>query len=291
MTVPARWLVVRARARDGVPDEGLVADALLSLGGRAVQYDEGWWVTHLAAGDVDTDDPRSWRDRVAAFLPPGGVDVEVGWQEHGDWAELWKRGLQPRRITPRLIVTPSWCDPEAGTADLVITVDPGLAFGNAEHGTTRGCLRLLDAVVRPGDRILDVGAGSGVLSIAAALLGAGHVAALEADALAIPTARDNVAANGVGDRVEVHHAEVGPDDVADRGLHDGVVANIQRGILERLLPGIRAAVRPGGWMILSGVPCDEWAIMSAGALDLGFEAATVDRDGEWCSGLFNRPSG
>lgn len=290
MNAPARWLVVRARARPGVPDDGLIADALLSLGGRAVQFEDGWCVTHFAEADVDVDDAGTWTERVGGYLPPGGAEVEVGWQEHGDWAELWKRGLEPRRITPRLIVTPSWCDPRPNPDDLVITLDPGMAFGNAEHGTTRGCLRLLDQSVQPGDRILDVGAGSAVLSIAAALFGATRVTAIEADPLAIPAALENVTDNGVSERVEVIQAEVGPEDLAARGLHDGVVANIQRGILERLLPGLRAAVRPGGWMILSGIPADEWSRMSSTATAAGFTASTVDRDGEWCSGRFTLPN-
>lgn len=289
MSAPRRWLVLRARALPGVPDDGLVADALLALGGRAVQLDGPWWVTHLPEADVDTADARSWRDRVAGYLPPGGVEVETEWQEHGDWAELWKRGLEPRRITPRLIVTPSWCTPESKVGDLVITLDPGMAFGNAEHGTTRGCLRLLDQVVRPGSRILDVGAGSAVLSIAAALMGATDVTAIEADPLAIPAAVENVRDNGVGDRVRVIEARASAGGLAERGEHDGVVANIQRGILESLLPGLAAAVRPGGWLILSGVPAEEWAGMSIAAERVGFLARNVDEDGEWRSGLFDRP--
>lgn len=289
MSTPLRWLVLRARPLPGVPDEGLVADALLSLGGRAVQLDGSWWVTHLPEADVDTAAAPAWRDRLAAYLPPGGVEVETEWQEHGDWAELWKRGLEPRRITPRLVVTPSWCTPEVGEDDLVITLDPGMAFGNAEHGTTRGCLRILDRVVRPGDRVLDVGAGSAVLSIAAARMGATEVTAIESDPLAIPAAEENVRDNGVDDRVRVIEARASAEGLAARGEHDGVVANIQRGILEGLLPGLAAAVRPGGWLILSGIPTEEWSAMSRAADEVGFTPADVDEDGEWTSGLFRRP--
>ena len=94
---------------------------------------------------------RSWRG-------PGSPTLRYGpvWQAHEDWAETWKRGLAPRRITDRLVVRPSWTDFEAGPEDLVIVLDPGMAFGTAEHGTTRGCLRLLDHAVTPGDRLLDV---------------------------------------------------------------------------------------------------------------------------------------
>jgi ribosomal protein L11 methyltransferase len=291
MSSPARWLVLRARLAPGVADDGRLADALIDLGGRAVQLDDGgWWVTHLPEAAVDTDAAALWRDRLAGYLPPGGVEVECSWQEHEDWAVLWKRGLEPRRLTDRLIVTPSWSTPQPRPGDIVITVDPGMAFGNAEHGTTRGCLRLLDGVVRPGDRILDVGAGSGILSIAAALFGASEVWALEADPLATPTAIANAEANRVGDRVTVVEETSTVDSLRGRGRFDGVVANIQRPILETLLPGFRATVRPGGWLILSGVPAEEWDAMTAAAEVAGFVLDEVDADGEWRSGRFRAPA-
>lgn len=288
MSAPTRWLVLRARPAPGVDDDGRLADALLDLGGRAAHLDDGWWTTHLAEGAADTDDPRVWRDRVAAYLPPGGAEVEVDWQEHGDWAELWKRGLEPRRVGRRFLVTPSWCTPDPRPDDLVLTLDPGMAFGNAEHGTTRGCLRLLEGVVRPGNRILDVGAGSAVLSIAAALLGAGEVVAVEADPLATPAAVENVEANGVSDRVRVVEARADVAGLEALGPRDGIVANIETGILGPLLPGFRAALAPGGWLILSGVPAEEWDAMTAAADEAGFTPDAVDADGEWRSGRFTR---
>ena len=289
MSGPDRWLVVRARTAPGAADDGRVAEALLELGGRAVQFDDGgWWTTHLAEDAVDTDDPRRWRDRLERLLDPGAVEVEVEWQEHGDWAELWKQGLAPRRVTARLVVSPSWCTVEARPGDLVITLDPGMAFGTAEHGTTRGCLRLLDEAVSAGDVVLDVGAGSAILSIAAALFGAARVTALESDELAVPAARENVEANRVGDRVRVVEATADIDLLRSLGPCEGVVANIQRGILEELLPGFAAAVRPGGWLILSGIPEPEWDGMVTAAWGQGFSLDRVDPDGEWRSGRFTR---
>ncbi len=291
MNAPSRWLVLRARLSGGAVDDGMLAQALLDLGGRAVEFTDGWSVTHLSQGDVDTDDARIWRNRIAAVLPPWPVEVEVAWQEHGDWAELWKRGLEPRRVTDRLVVTPTWCEPELRPGDLVITLDPGMAFGNAEHGTTRGCLRLLDGVVREGDIVLDVGAGSAVLSVAAALLGAARVTAIEADPLALPAALDNVAANGVADRVQVIEARVAPGDLyelAGARPYDGIVANIESGILEPLLTGFAQLLRPGGWLILSGIPAPEWTAMVTAAESVGFAHVATDADGEWRSGRFTR---
>lgn len=288
MSLPERWLVVRARAAGVDDDEGRVAEALLDIGGRAAHLDDGWWTTHLPDAQVDSDEAAHWRSRVAEWLGEDAVEVEVAWQEHGDWAELWKRGLEPRRVGRHWVVTPSWCTPDSGPGDRVIVLDPGMAFGNAEHGTTRGCLRLLEEVVAPGDRLLDVGAGSGVLSIAAVLLGAESVVAIEFDPLATPAARENARANGVADRVEVVEALATAESLARLGPRRGVVANIQRGILGPLLSGFHAALEPDGWLVLSGIPDDEWDAMVEEAAGAGFALDAVDADGEWRSGRFTR---
>lgn len=307
MSLPERWLVLRVRPRPDIdlspasPDrlmdldelEALVAQGLTDLGGRAVQFDDdGWLLTHLQADPSrpDATQPAAWLKAVAdaTGLDPAGLEVDTAWQEHGDWAELWKRGLEPRRLTPRLIVTPSWCTPDPGPDDFVITVDPGMAFGNAEHGTTRGCLRLLDDLVRPGDRLLDVGAGSAILAIAAALFGAASVEAIEMDELAIPTAHENVEANGVADRVVVHQQKVSSSAIAARGPHDGVIANIEAGYLRPLLSGFAEAVRPQGWLLLSGILGSEEDDMRAATEAHGFRWMRTDADGEWRSMHFQR---
>jgi ribosomal protein L11 methyltransferase len=189
------------------------------------------------------------------------------------------------------VVTPSWHHPEVGPGDLVVVLDPGMAFGNAEHGTTRGCLRLLEHAVRPGERVMDVGTGSGVLAIAAARLGAASVDALEADPWAVAPARENVGANGVADRVRVREATADTDTLAAMGPHDGVVANIEAGVLTSLLPGFAASVRPGGWLVLSGVLGSQLEALTDAAREHGFDSLAVDIDGDWRSALLRRRAG
>lgn len=288
MSLPVRWFVVRVAAAGDTHADDRRAEALLTLGGRAVHLDGEWWTTHLAEDDVADPDPRWWQERVAREVDDPGVEVSVGWQEHGDWSELWKRGLEPRRIGERWLVTPSWCTPEVREGERVIVVDPGMAFGNAEHGTTRGCLRLLEHAVSPGEHLIDVGAGSAILSIAAALLGAASVVAVEADPLATPSARENVEANGVADRVEVREEKATVETLRRTGPRDGIVANIERGILTPLLPGFHGALREGGWLILSGILEGEWEGMLEAARATGFRLEQVDADGEWRSGHFIR---
>jgi len=225
---------------------------------------------------------------VCAEWVAADVDVESRWCAHEDWAETWKRGLEPRHLTERLVVTTTWQPVEEGPGRLVLVIDPGMAFGTAEHGTTRGCLRLLDGAVTPGDRLLDVGAGSGILGIAAARLGADEVLALEGDPLAVEALAENVALNGVSARVAWRLAWADVATLAELEPRDGVVANIEAGILRPLLPGFAAAVKPGGWLILSGILETEWDGMRTDAEAAGFRCSAVDADGEWRSGLFVR---
>src|SRR5690606_18370795 len=113
-----------------------------------------------------------------------------------DWLAVWRSGLEPRRIGARLIVSPTWSDVDAGPDDIVIRIDPQMAFGTGEHASTRGVLRLLQNLDVNATRLLDVGSGSAILSIAGALLGAQHVVAVESDVEAIPNAHENVERSG-----------------------------------------------------------------------------------------------
>src|SRR5690606_9973591 len=159
-------------------------------------------------------------------------------------------------------VTPSWeeaalrarVEPDAR----VVVVDPGMAFGTAEHGTTRGALRLLDRALVPGTRVLDVGAGSAILAVAAALLGAREVVAVEGDPVAAEYALENLERNRVSDRVRWIGAWADPGLLRTLRPADGVLANIESGPLRRLLRGFRDALVPSGWLITSGLLAEEW---------------------------------
>jgi ribosomal protein L11 methyltransferase len=164
-----------------------------------------------------------------------------------------------------------------------------MAFGTAEHATTRGCLRILDSLVVPGSKVADVGAGSGILSIAAALLGSKDVVALEMDGPSCETAVENVARNGVSDRVEVHQREVSAGGPLPGSPYDGVVANLQSSILISLFPAFRESLKPDGWLVVSGVLNEERDSILPAAAESELSFHEDDEEGGWWTGVF-RPS-
>jgi ribosomal protein L11 methyltransferase len=220
-------------------------------------------------------------------LRPGSVTESSVPHEVSE--ESWRHGLGPRQVSPRILVRPSWIDPVPlgeGVHELVL--DPGVAFGTAEHPTTRGALRILDSLCRPGQSLLDLGSGSAILSIAAALLGARRVVAVDFDPFATGAALENVAFNQVESVVEVREAMLTATSVAALGPVDGILANIQSHILTVLLPGISTAVVPGGWVILSGILQTEAGDMRRAAEGVGLEYLSEDAEGEWWTAAFTR---
>lgn len=167
-----------------------------------------------------------------------------------DWAEAWKSGYQVLHVGPRLRVVPSWIPYTPGPDEVIITLDPGMAFGTGLHPSTQLCLLALEELIRPGMRILDVGTGSGILAIAAAKLGAAEVLAVDVEEIAVRTARQNVALNGAAGVVRVLPGSV---DATWHGSFDGVLANILAEVIARLAPDLARHVAEHGWLVSSGI--------------------------------------
>ncbi len=167
-----------------------------------------------------------------------------------DWAEAWKSGYQVLKIGRRLRIVPSWIPYTPGPDEVIVTLDPGMAFGTGLHPSTQLCLLALEELVVPGMRILDVGTGSGILAIAAARLGAAEVLGVDIEEVAVRTARENVVLNGVS---EVVHVLPGSVDGEDRGSYDLVLANILAEVVARLAPQLAKHTAPDGWLVASGI--------------------------------------
>ena len=287
MIDPARWLVLAVRGPS--PElAGLVADGLLALGGAAVEEKDGASLTYV----LPPDDPDAFaavaREKLAEWLPEETpLQVDWRWQENEDWAAEWKRGLAPRRVTDRIVVKPTWTEWDAEPGQVVIDVDPQMAFGTGEHATTRGCLRLLDGVVPADGRVLDVGSGSGILAIAAVRLGAREAVAVEYDPDANLNARENLERNGVDGRVRLVEALADDALLAELGTFDLVLANILSGVIRPLLPAMLRALGGSGdgRLIVSGILRVESPDVIRDAEAAGFAIERVDEEEEWWSAL------
>jgi ribosomal protein L11 methyltransferase len=271
------WLAVSVRA--GSDDRSAVLDALFAAGSPAVEEIGDDLHTYLPLGT----DPAPIVRAIAAASPSARVETsEVALAE---WDAAWRDQLAVHRAGD-LAVAPPWLTAELDLATTIV-VDPGMAFGTGDHPTTRGVLRLMSRVVLKGDRVADLGAGSAVLSIGAAKLGAASVAAIELDADAIENAEANVRANGVGDRVTVllGDAHVLLPLVAPVRV---VVANIVAPVLLALLPTIDQALTRDGRAIVGGILEEERDGFVRRIADADWQVVMEDREENWWSAVLAR---
>lgn len=276
MSSTTGWIAVRVSPG---ANRAAVAAALFAAGGQALQEIGDDLLTQLPAS-IDTD-------ALVRSVREGSADarVEITDAPEVNWLEYFKKGIRAQELGS-LVVAPPWLADRYDPARAIV-IEPGMAFGTGEHATTRGVVRLLQAVLRPGDRVADLGAGSAVLSIAAAKLGAGRVAAIEIDPDAIGNAEENVERNGVADRVTVIEGDasvllplVAPVDL--------VLANIIAPVLIALLPVIGDALREGRSAILSGILQDEREEMIAALAQNGWHVQSEDREDVWWSAVVVR---
>jgi len=205
-----------------------------------------------------------------------------------DWASSWKRFFFPHRVGNRIVIVPSWRRRAREPGDLVIRLDPGMAFGTGLHPTTRMCLALLEEHVQPGHHVFDFGCGSAILSIAAARLGAERIEAVDVDAIAAEVAQENARRNKVARKLRVRKATVEPGRPVPGAPFDVVAANISAFVLKNAAEGLAMAVKPGAPAILSG-------ILEMGAADVratyegaGWEHVETRSEGEWVAMVVRR---
>lgn len=269
------WLKCEVRAEEGLLE--VVAVLLTDLGSGGVEEKAGSvaaWFSPSAREEVEL--------ALTAFAGGAGSSVDWEWSEieKEDWWESWKKYFHPFRASGRLWVRPSWEEgepPEAGMSTLI--VDPGRAFGTGAHETTRLCLNLIDEALKesPTDAMFDVGCGSGILTVAARLLGVRTVTAIDIDPLAVSATVENTAMNGVGDGVLAARADVR----AISGKYDLVVCNILYQIIMGIAPELVKKVAPGGRLILSGFLVPELEGVELMFQNLGMTVEKREEIGQW----------
>ncbi|MGN7394663.1 50S ribosomal protein L11 methyltransferase [Peribacillus frigoritolerans] len=222
---------------DDYPDEGVVIKAYLPvnsfLGDTIDAIKES--INNLQLFDIDL----------------GKNVVSISEVNEEEWATAWKKYYNPVKISERFTIVPTWEDYTPVSSDeLIIELDPGMAFGTGTHPTTVMCIQALERTVTPGDLVVDVGTGSGVLSIAAALLDARRIQSLDLDEVAVQSAKQNVELNNVQDKVSVSQGNL-LDGVNEQA--DIVVANILAEVIMRFTDDVAKVVKPGGFFIASGI--------------------------------------
>jgi ribosomal protein L11 methyltransferase len=210
----------------------------------------------------------------------GSLDMRVQSIDEEDWAESWKRQYTPFRLGAHMVVRPSWTRFDAREGDKIIEIDPGMAFGTGTHETTAMCVELVEAYLRPGARVIDVGTGTGILAIAAALNGASDVLAIDIDPVAVRVAARNVAINGFETVIRVAEGDL--LDAAGEAA-DAVVMNIIADVIIAMAKSVRAHIKPGGAFICSGIARERKGEVIRALEDAGYAEIDVRVLGEWAA--------
>lgn len=221
------------------------------------------------------------------FCEIGKGTISLSETEDKDWINNWKTFFKPFRAAENIVIKPTWEDYESeNDSDILIEIDPGIAFGTGSHETTKLCIQALEKYVKKGDSVLDVGCGSGILSIAALKLGAQHATAIDIDEVAVKVAAENMAVNQIppsqytlydGDLITNHYMKV------RAGLnHDIVVANILADVIVPLTGIIRPHLKKGGLYITSGIINTKEDEVRKALETNGFEILAVEHMKEWC---------
>jgi ribosomal protein L11 methyltransferase len=206
------------------------------------------------------------------------IELDIAEVQEEDWANSWKAYFKPEKVGNKTVIKPSWEDYLPREGELIIELDPGMAFGTGNHATTALCIRLLEEYMKPGVEVIDVGTGSGVLSILAAKLGARSVQALDYDTVAVEAAQNNISKNNLKDVISVIHS-----DLLDKALGkaDLIIANIVADIIIRLVPDIPDKLKREGIFICSGIIDERKKDVLEVLKKYAFDVIEVREDAGW----------
>ena len=235
--------------------------------------------------DEELDDKlRKFKEEVDALaghnIDKGTGDISCNEIQDEDWSTSWKDYFHPVKVGDIIVIKPSWEEYNQSPDDIVIELDPGMAFGTGTHHTTAMCIRLLEEIITGGMKVFDVGTGSGVLAITAAKLGATQITAVDFDPVAARVAKENIEINHVSDCIQV-----GQGDLLKgiEGQADVIIANIVADIIIRLLDDIPEKLKKDGTMIASGIIADRVADVTKAVIEHGLIVDKLIEEGGWAA--------
>ncbi len=219
-------------------------------------------------------------ERLHVMLPEGS-SVEVIGVNEDDWANNWKKYYKPIHVGENLVIKPSWIDYEKSGDEIIVELDPGMAFGTGTHETTRMCMEHLEKYITPASRVLDVGCGSGILSLTSALIGAREITGVDIDPVAVKTAAENGRLNGF---IPPRYVML-KGDLVDKaeGKYDVIVANIIADVIIKVCPDIKQFMEEDGVFISSGIILDRKEDVQNAFVSNGYNIVDVKTEGEWVS--------
>lgn len=213
-------------------------------------------------------------------LDKGQGKIECREIHEEDWATSWKEFFHPIKVGERVVIKPSWEEYTKAPDEIVIELDPGMAFGTGTHHTTTMCVRCIEELVKKDDIVFDVGTGSGVLAVIAAKLGAKKVTAVDFDNVAVRVAKENVGFNHVEDKVEVAQSDLMANIT---GEADVIIANIIADIIIRMLPSIPGKLKDNGYFIASGIIAERIADVTKAVSENNMMIERVREEGGWAA--------
>lgn len=258
---------------DDYPEEGVIVKAYLPV--------------NSFLGETVDAIKESINNLIIHNIDIGINKVTISEVNEEEWATAWKKYYHPVKISEKFTIVPTWeIYTPVSSDELIIELDPGMAFGTGTHPTTVMCIQALERSVRPGDRVIDVGTGSGVLSIAAAMLGAEDVRAFDLDEVAVTSARLNIKLNKVSDKVTTSQNNL--LDGVEENCADVVVANILAEVILRFTDDVARVVKPGGTFIASGIIQLKKDQVKEGLIQSGFEIMETILMEDWVAIIAKR---
>ena len=222
--------------------------------------------------------------RIGQFLPVGSGRIDTSLMAEEDWANNWKKYYKPFHIG-RVFIGPSWMEAEPAGEDLLIRMDPGMAFGSGTHETTGMCVQMLEETLSGGETVFDIGCGSGILGIAAAKLGAGKVYCTDLDPNAVEVASENVVNNAVADRVSVHQGDLIEIGELKEIEPEVVVANIIADVIIGFCPQVSRVLKTNGRFIASGIIRERCQDVKEAMEKAGLRIVRIEEKGSWAAVL------
>ncbi|MDO8637527.1 MAG: 50S ribosomal protein L11 methyltransferase [Dehalococcoidia bacterium] len=294
-----KWVELRARVEAEVADDVAAIFARFGHGGSVVEEDLSQPVNepkrlltikaYLPSDRLLSSKKKQLSDIIGHLSLIYPINLEEQILTEQDWAEAWKVHFVPHKVGRRLVIKPSWREYQPTNEEVIIELDPGMAFGTGLHPTTRLCLQSIESYIQPGWQVLDLGTGSGIQALAAAKLGAKHVLALDNDPIAVKVARANVRANKLSRRISVrlgslplHTDAVNPGDTMHRApTFDMVVANIIASVIQELAQPLISVLNPSGILITGGIVTDKLDGVKKALEEAGGAIIEVLSEGDW----------